>query len=899
MHLFKRIKELYLSRAFRMTDKTLRHVEAHRAETSRDTHFLRHIEAHRAETSRNGAESGRSMVEMLGVLMIIGLLSSLGVWGFTTARDWYFANRLRDAVLQEGAALISDRKMRRVATGPISSVTDMDAVLPAGLDNSDYTIIKESDPFGYKFTITVKTLSPNVCKRATDVKAPHLKTNSDRCDDGIGVFVFLQTGNIAQNPAPNPNPNPGGGCPSGETELSNGSCCPDAQVCNDTCCDETTEYCSENTMCCEPGTEYSAADNDCCYMVENKCCPINSMGTLYWNPERTAKDCCPVGSSILTYDDKNICCLAGTPAYGGEAKECCVTGQIEANGRCCQDVKPNAAACEKLDAGTATTCPKVVSMCGTGQTCQNGTCECPSGQEWNATAEMCCPTVDTASTCQTIDVAASAGSCPTYKSTCGTGQTCQSGTCQCPSGQGWNATAEMCCPTVDTTSTCQEVDAPASAGSCPTYKSACTGGQTCQNGVCDCPSDQEWNTTAGMCCDNVDTAATCQEVDTSASAGSCPTYKTTCGSGQTCQSGVCECINAGEEWSDTAEACVIPCTSADSTSCSVGYCESGNDICVAGGTSCQCCSVSDVSVCETGGGTMGSDCTCQCPKDTPIWDDTLNPPACRTDVPATQSCTTNADCTNDAAPVCNTSLGICEACSPDSPRWNGWSCTECLTNADCNGGSETGNYYCGLRSLLNNATDYNETDYKYWKLQGICQEVGDILSIPVEGFKTIYTRDTGVWYNDYGDWFGARNWCAAQGMRLIPDYRSYFNCYLIDYNNGGGWCFKDKASADANNRNDNGLSPSVLKLRDAIKNASTSFGTSTSFWTSTMYTDSKSAVFYSHMDTYTISTCVDEEQTPSIFPCIHTPRGGVDLRQYGALTRAGMPLSNTFRPLCE
>lgn len=68
-------------------------------------------------------ESGRSMVEMLGVLAIIGVLSIGGIAGYTLSMNRYRANTIVD-MANKYAALVFGTCQNRVAANQIDSITD-------------------------------------------------------------------------------------------------------------------------------------------------------------------------------------------------------------------------------------------------------------------------------------------------------------------------------------------------------------------------------------------------------------------------------------------------------------------------------------------------------------------------------------------------------------------------------------------------------------------------------------------------------------------------------------------------------------------------------------------------------------------------------------------------------
>ena len=103
-------------------------------------------------------ESGRSMVEMLGVLAIIGVLSIGGIAGYTLAMNRYRANEILDtaakvAVIamsknggQGGDASLADLDMNRVAGATAISSTangEVTITFDAGTSNKVRELVND------------------------------------------------------------------------------------------------------------------------------------------------------------------------------------------------------------------------------------------------------------------------------------------------------------------------------------------------------------------------------------------------------------------------------------------------------------------------------------------------------------------------------------------------------------------------------------------------------------------------------------------------------------------------------------------------------------------------------------------------------------------------------------
>lgn len=112
---------------------------------------------------------------------------------------------------------------------------------------------------------------------------------------------------------------------------------------------------------------------------------------------------------------------------------------------------------------------------------------------------------------------------------------------------------------------------------------------------------------------------------------------------------------------------------------------------------------------------------------------------------SSETCQTNEDCPVDT-PVCNTKTG---------------QCIGCLTNADCNNGSETGDYFCDLDGtsdkLLTNGTCELAT-------------IGADLSSP-QDFSSIDDKEYRyIISKKFVTWWGGENFCKAHGMNLASAY---------------------------------------------------------------------------------------------------------------------------------
>jgi type II secretory pathway pseudopilin PulG len=202
-------------------------------------------------------ETGRSMVEMLGVLAIVGVLSVGGVYGYGVAMKKHKANELLHQASML-AATVSAQAMSNDGSLP-TTITDF--------GNTSYgkfptTVGETSDKTG--FTITISEIDGSVCDQ---LKEGGMVQKVD-CDKNAKTATITYYKNLATNDEEGKN------SPTGvKPECS--PACPEGQQCIGGACAEvnpnTTNGCSKNADCddwCKDGEKCYCAiyadwtDND-------------------------------------------------------------------------------------------------------------------------------------------------------------------------------------------------------------------------------------------------------------------------------------------------------------------------------------------------------------------------------------------------------------------------------------------------------------------------------------------------------------------------------------------------------------------------------------------------------------------------------------------------------------
>ena len=128
-------------------------------------------------TNKNDKRSqkGRSMVEMLGVLSIIGVLSVGGISAYSTAMEKHKANELMAATMQE-AVLIS----AQLATGNTNPTL-------SGINNSLFTsasTVANSD----NFKITLNSVDSDICEKMKSMLG--VSSMVHKISDNCGEMTF-------------------------------------------------------------------------------------------------------------------------------------------------------------------------------------------------------------------------------------------------------------------------------------------------------------------------------------------------------------------------------------------------------------------------------------------------------------------------------------------------------------------------------------------------------------------------------------------------------------------------------------------------------------------------------------------------------------------------------------
>ena len=227
-----------------------------------------------AKNNLNKNESGKSMVEMLGVLALMGLLSILGAKGYNMAMERAIANTIINDISKR--SVVHSQQLLAGSSLNTSEMSDkIQEIYPVSAE-------KLGTQF---FTLKVTQVETPVCKRIAElgyavpiqITANGTKIdpeNTTPCENQMGIVEMAFTFNRTLTPCP--------GCLDDLTTCSTNSQCANNEVCQDGLCMCAPQYscagvCCSNGQSCINGKCSSTAqacdnDSECDGVCENGAC---------------------------------------------------------------------------------------------------------------------------------------------------------------------------------------------------------------------------------------------------------------------------------------------------------------------------------------------------------------------------------------------------------------------------------------------------------------------------------------------------------------------------------------------------------------------------------------------------------------------------------------------------
>lgn len=386
----------------------------------------------RSFQTRNN-QSGRSMTEMIGVLILVGILSMGALGGYGWAMDKYRSNTLSQEVLQRAADIKNqlDRRRREFdlkkfeTTSAIGYHIDLEPGTPKTENNKTIVGIQVDKVPGRICKMTFDSniglfdirVGDNLYPQKTDINT------SDVCSKAENTIIFYldDTWKYDRNKPTEKETttlvcNGGQTCTS-TTECSTGETCYDGCCVEGILCDDGSLVCSADSDC---GADLVCADGCCAYPPE--CAPDQEF-------------------CGLTADKSAICCANGASCIAGECVLSCSEDEfLCSDGDCCASESD----CDSIpehcvsDIPLPPICPAdKPKLCGTEccallEICLEDSLTClslPSCPGGTKCGDTCCYGSQTC-----VEEKCTGNLCNSNQTPCGNGccdsdQTCKNGTC--------------------------------------------------------------------------------------------------------------------------------------------------------------------------------------------------------------------------------------------------------------------------------------------------------------------------------------------------------------------------------------------------------------------------------------------------------------------------------------
>ena len=232
----------------------------------------------------SASQTGRSMVEMLGVLAIIGVLSVAGIAGYSTAMNKHRANTLLNEASKRATIVAMQLASGKTAPAQADNTLISEFTDPTG---NAFTVSKANDN---QFNIEITGVSEAVCQQMKTASGGVIKGfKPDPCEGNNNKVVLTYNNDMSTADLPS-GPADVGVCENGNVYLSynaypcgtettmNAQKCERGSDCWDppgdaSCCDTATHTCKTGTYYSD---EYSRNEGFRCVEADNKQCTKNS-----------------------------------------------------------------------------------------------------------------------------------------------------------------------------------------------------------------------------------------------------------------------------------------------------------------------------------------------------------------------------------------------------------------------------------------------------------------------------------------------------------------------------------------------------------------------------------------------------------------------------------------------
>ena len=244
-----------------------------------------------------GCEGGRSMVEMLGVLAIIGVLTVAGVAGFRYAMNKHYANQTVERLMRRAVTVSAQRLL-----GQNVSLNEFDE------NDGEYKITLLDPTNNESFTMQVEDIPQEVCQQILGMDWKLAKMNPDNCSEETINFMFLNELTNCTDCQPESFPCEDYGTECGKCSVVKGFFPNEGNACTD----ESTPHCFEGHC--------SKCNPDQVFGENNQCWSCTGFGQYITSvPEKEAHKCL---AKAYYANNKMIRCHYNAPSENSDTQSC-------------------------------------------------------------------------------------------------------------------------------------------------------------------------------------------------------------------------------------------------------------------------------------------------------------------------------------------------------------------------------------------------------------------------------------------------------------------------------------------------------------------------------------------------------------------------------------------------
>ena len=276
-------------------------------------------------------EQGRSMVEMLGVLAVMGLLTIIGIAGFKMAMNKHYANQTVDRLMRRAVVVAGQANF-----GQNLSLHEFNE------NDGEYPISRTLKSTSESFTMRVDNVPQEVCQQIVGMEWKLAKIIPENCSDETMEFMFLNDLTDCTNCQPDTFPCEDYGKECGKCSVVKGFFANEGNSCTN----PEKQYCVlGNCESCPPGqTMYNNTCKACSTITDlnmstfadycHQCINDQNQPThfLRGEPPTICNRCTDLGDSFYSRTSLAECNRCANRCFHPRTKQCGIPGKVGGRG---------------------------------------------------------------------------------------------------------------------------------------------------------------------------------------------------------------------------------------------------------------------------------------------------------------------------------------------------------------------------------------------------------------------------------------------------------------------------------------------------------------------------------------------------------------------------------------